>query len=712
MLYDTLTCNGVEKSFNGWNFSARLKGRKRQSARSTFECTIPGASIATEATTPTFPFEAPIVVRINRASADGTPNSFSGGTVKFQGKRVGQPLRASARGVGVTYQFADAFYDLENTHYQQNFQGANGVNYVAAETVLNTSTAVGAGQIFISVGDQLQAILQWLLDQYAAQGMAAPYQYRGRLLNNGAIDLNGNAGVFNFGLDPAPTISPAFYGITYPSYITKPLMCADALKKMLELSPRANLWFDHTTLPPTGHVSLPADMPPVTLPLFDGVSHKDVSLQRRDDLLVRAVNILYRITSSINGQQVLNYFQDKWGPNGSNNAADPQTGLRVVAELIDLSGGSLTTTYAHLTVAPVLALAASGGTSQALKRGWWQNKVGGEVAALEDSRVRFQDKNFAQTTIPDAVIYDTGVLINDAAGRAPGSLNYQPTNPTLSAAQLIAAGFCDRNGSLVLNRIVSGTHHAWMVRADGQPVVFKKVKLMARMTYAEYDVISPAANPDTDHATGRRKSARASVEHHVNFEITNGTTGQYQALESFTAGETALIGAGGIAQYLFNHLNTLQYDGDAVHVAASFADKAAANYIDLGNTLNLANGAPEWAAMNAQVQEIEEDYFTHETTVQIGVAKHLNAGQLSSILNMWRNRRPWYNPLVRSNNAAGGSGGLVDMPLASGGANSVKGLEVESLLQLLNYTTDGDPTTPVLSGVKLDATALTANRAL
>ncbi len=133
------------------------------------------------------------------------------------------------------------------------------------------------------------------------------------------------------------------------------------------------------------------------------------------------------------------------------------------------------------------------------------------------------------------------------------------------------------------------------------PVVSKKVKLVTRMQYAEFDQVG---NSDTDIAM-----QRDAAEHHVNIEITNGPSAVYSTITSLTPGESYIVGAGGIAQYLFNHLNTLQYDGDAVHVAAEFADAGAANYVDLGCVLNLSNGAPEWAGMNAQIQSIEENYL-------------------------------------------------------------------------------------------------------
>lgn len=680
MTYDTLEYNGTEKTLTDWGFSAEsVRSLRRCQSADTFTATIINAMIADECTSPTFPFEAQIICRTNRV---GSPGSFSGGLIKFQGKRVDQPLRAASHGQGVTYKFRGPWYDLENTHLQQTFKGAS-TTYLLAETVLNTSTAVTSGQVLISVGDQLQATLQWLLDQYAAQGMAAPFQYKGRTLNAGAIDLNSTSGVYNYALDAATTISAALFTLFLPTYITKPLMCSDVIQKCLEMSPRASVWFDYTTTPPTFHCTLPANKVAKTLPLFDAATHKSLTIQRRDDLRVRAVNILYRITSTVDGAQVVDYAPDKWGAHGSNNALDPSTGLRVVNELIDLQGGAITTAKGHLDVEPVVINSGTGGTTQAFKRAWWSLKRGGEMAKLEDSRVRFQDKAGAATTIPDATI------VNSATGAV------------LSNADLIAAGFKSFAGALVLNRLVRGTHHSWMKRTDGQAVVSMKVKLVAKMTYATYDVTSVAGTPDTD-TTGVRHTMHNSEEHHANIEITNGVTGDYSTTASVTGGEAYIIGAGGIAQYLYNHLNSYQYDGDAVHVGASFADVSASNYVDLGNMLNLSGGVVEWLTMNAQIQSIEEDWFKKTVNVQIGVANHLNAGQLSSLLNAWRFRRPWFNPALRSDNAAGGTGGLVDLPVTAGSANSLDGVVNNGQQANVDYSTAPVGSTPGVISGKID----------
>ena len=276
MTFDTLEYNGIERSFANWGFERHSVQCARHNLREDiFRATVAGATVSDDAI---FPFEAQVIIRTGRASDTGEDNSFSGGITKFSGKRVGMEAAANGRGQGVTYEFLGPWYDLANTHYLQTFQGAAVLPYAPGEVVLNTSTANASHTLcFISIGDQLQAILQWLLDQYAAQGMAAPFQYVGRDLNAGAIDLSatgtaalgvntdkaGNA--YDFHVNDAPTIDAALFAQFLPSYIAKPMMCSQALQKMLELSPRTNICFDYSTTPPTVYVRSVDNFSPVSL---------------------------------------------------------------------------------------------------------------------------------------------------------------------------------------------------------------------------------------------------------------------------------------------------------------------------------------------------------------------------------------------------------------------------------------------------------------
>jgi hypothetical protein len=284
IVYDTLELDGNEQSFAGWLMTFDTTDELGNQKADVFTATILGADLATETDSPTFPFEAPIIVRTNRASSSGDANSFTGGTITFSGKRVGNPARATGNYEGVTYKFLGPWYDLSNTHFQQEFFGesSDGDNtvFLLPELVMNTSTAVTAGQILISVGDQIQAILQWLLDQYTAQGMALPFQYVGRALNAGAIDLNSTDGTYNFAVtEDTTTIEFNLFALFLPSYIAKPMMCADAIQKSLEFSPRITCSFDYSTSPPTFHAALVDNMVPASLALFDGVSNSSVNIR-------------------------------------------------------------------------------------------------------------------------------------------------------------------------------------------------------------------------------------------------------------------------------------------------------------------------------------------------------------------------------------------------------------------------------------------------
>ena len=702
MTFDTLEYNSVERSFAHWGFERHSVQCARHNLRDDFfRATIAGAAISDD---PVFPFEAPVIVRTGRVSASGDDNSFSGGVTKFAGKRIGMEATASGRAQGVTYEFLGPWYDLANTHYLQTFQGAAVLPYAPGEVVLNTSTANSSHALsFISIGDQLQAILQWLLDQYAAQGMAAPFQYVGRDLNAGAIDLSvaGTAAVgvntdkagqaYDFHVNAASTIDAALFAQFLPSYIAKPMMCSQALQKMLELSPRTNFCFDYSTTPPTAFIRSVDNFAPVSLALFNGVDHKSLNLKRRDDLVARAVVVTYRITNTVNGRQVVDYAIDKWGAHGANSASDPSAGLRVLSETIDLQGYNVTTTTAQMDCEP---LACSGGTN-ATKRAWWASRRGGEQAKFSDSRLRFQDNAFAETTIPNATLTYATTAGADADG-----------NPRVAGAALSAADL-----ALFTHRIVRGTHHSWMT-TGGAPVRSLKVRVSVKTEHAFYDVVATgdtsgqlpvnesAANTATN---GNRQGKVNTDETHCEIELTNAANGldgspfTATTVASSTPGELYLSGAGGIAQYLFNALLPFQYDGEYAKVETDFA-----NNVGLMNAINFTGGRGEWAAMNAQPQSILEDYGTRETFVQIGVADHLSAGQLSSLLNMWAFRRPWYNPAVRADNAAG-NGGEVAMPQTAGGANATAGLANHSEFVTTDYATPGDPTSAVNGQIKTTA---------
>jgi len=720
---DTLTCNGIEKSFKAWGLSlSRTKCVKQSGGADTFTVTIPNRSIAAEVDNPTFPFESKIIVRTNR-NAD-----FTGGTIKFVGYCVSAPAQAVGAHQSVTYEFKGPWYHLENCDYMQSYLGDNDIFYFLPETIFNTSTAGTIGWAQISVGDQIQDVLQWLLKQYSQQAMDAPFQYKGRALNNagapsfttGNIDLSQNATIgapggdfgfngkkYNYLLAAAGlSIDRTLFSLFLPTFIEKPMKCSRAISKCLELSPRINIWFDYSTTDdsgaplPTIRFDLIDTAPPVSLPVFTGnvpagPSHKELNITPWQQLAPRAVIIKYRITNTTNGQKTTDYKVDKWSASGSNvnldgtgnNALDPNCGLRVVNEIIDLEGFNQTSLEGHLDVEPVLA----GGANQEIRRDWWASKRGGEVSELEDTRIRFQDPIGA--VLPDYTEIPDPVITNATTGEV------------MSNATLIAAGLCDRNGNLVLNRLVRGTYHAWMNRRDGQAVVTMKVKISAKMSYSQYDCVSASTNVDPTYIADIDQAGNLlhffnAVDHSVNIEVTNaspddGVSGfaSFFTNASSQVGEGYIVGPGGIAQYLYQHLQAPQYSGEDVMVGAEFA-----NTVTLGNALNLTGGAAQWTNMNAQIQQLTEDWGAKEITIRIGPSKNLSAGQLSQLFNMWRYRRPWYNPDLRTDNAAAGTD-EVDMAKSHGDANTTTGVSDSGQQAHTLYETSPDGSTPgVIAG--------------
>jgi hypothetical protein len=217
------------------------------------------------------------------------------------------------------------------------------------------------------------------------------------------------------------------------------------------------------------------------------------------------------------------------------------------------------------------------------------------------------------------------------------------------------------------------------------------------MVYAEYDATSTAGTPDTDQ-TGNAIGKANTHDHHVDMVVTNGLTQAYTTIASTTPGEAYIIGAGGIAEYLYDHLNDLQYEGEHAKVEVAFGTG-----VTLRNAINFSGGATAWETMNAQPQSIRRHYGKKTTEVQIGVAKHLNSGQLSALLNMWRFRRTWYNPLLRTQNTV--QSGNVDQAIDTGNANTPDGLQNKVAAVLYDYSALPSGSTPGVANSKVSQSA-------
>ncbi|RLC02943.1 MAG: hypothetical protein DRI57_29615, partial [Deltaproteobacteria bacterium] len=119
----------------------------------------------------------------------------------------------------------------------------------------------------------------------------------------------------------------------------------------------------------------------------------------------------------------------------------------------------------------------------------------------------------------------------------------------------------------------------------------------------------------------------------ANITATKAVTGidnkrRYSKLESGDGGE---IKPAGLATKLYASWSQLQYQGsltkEEIEVSGS---------IYPGNRLNITNGRPEWATMNALIQTVTESADDGITAIQFGPADHISPDDLASLLGRCR----------------------------------------------------------------------------
>jgi hypothetical protein len=175
----------------------------------------------------------------------------------------------------------------------------------------------------------------------------------------------------------------------------------------------------------------------------------------------------------------------------------------------------------------------------------------------------------------------------------------------------------DGNTVTLPRYVVAGAIATWM-DVDAVPVTVS--------VEVSYTVKAQLGSTETTIFKTRRQTLKARVL------ATDATTGTYRQTTVLDAGEDPGEFAG-LAQTIYNDLNTLSWDG-----GFSLVGEEVPTEFNLGNTVNLTGGAPAWASMNALIQAITDDGATATTSVELGVNTHLSAGQLVDLLRINRTR--------------------------------------------------------------------------
>ena len=308
MTFWTLEYNGGEKSFQSWGFTDPHM-RPRKLAATTFTVRIPGATNLVA--DPPVPHMGQVIIRRKRASADGGA-TFSGGEIVFQGRQI-TDKRMATRSPADVLTFADAWWDLENLTFQQQWTGWDGT--IDPETGVMTGVATATPYCQTN-----------LFQQYGT----------GYLITNGAQVAEIIAWAASCGVNiQAGTIDLAWYIQPYP---VSALSCASAIQVCLKPSPGACCYIDMSTTPPTLHCRDRYYHTALSLPYASG-SHRSSELIPRYDMQVPQVCIQYQqsVLVTIGGQSSsgVMFYTDAW-PLDSTLPAGVRGGKQVGAMVVPI----------------------------------------------------------------------------------------------------------------------------------------------------------------------------------------------------------------------------------------------------------------------------------------------------------------------------------------------------------------------------------------
>lgn len=259
-------------------------------------------------------------------------------SVWFTGWVTSLPRYASGSEESVSLKLSGPWYWLEQMIFENGWLSTqNGAKPLIVGYTSHLLLNLGAGGL-ITTGQQIRAVLQYVLDMFTADAQAAPF----------AIG----------------DITPAIYA---PIDEVRDLSCADVIRKQLRWHPDAVCWFDSSTTPPTFHCKSRTELVGVDLPLPTSKDSGRVSrwsLVPRFDLLRRSVAIRYEKKSTIDGQDILQIINDVY-PVGK-TGREPRSATATV----DLQGIKASNVRASLTVEAVPAdLKAQASLA------WWKSRI-------------------------------------------------------------------------------------------------------------------------------------------------------------------------------------------------------------------------------------------------------------------------------------------------------------------------------------------------
>lgn len=422
---------------------------------------------------------------------------------------------------------------------------------------------------------------------------------------------------------------PIFDGVMAPTRDGSDMSCAEVVKAMIRWTPDISAWFDYSTTPPVLHMARRAHLTPISLPLAGAISDT-LQIKRRDDLQAPCVALKYEQTSSDNDGSWATTLVDKYPPDGNEQA------VNALVQTMGLSGSR--TTYQRQPV--VTKAIPDEQTDPTNIIDWVRRKEGWLAKLLRADQLELVAGSYYRA-IPDGQVYLDGITKIETAG-----------NSALSPAD-------------IPHELISGSITDWMQEAYpnlraarvtvGALLSFKGAASdvdALELSAAQKKLIKNAFNLGADASD----PGYNAMWRYYEVTATNASSMVYQIIAEAEAGEAVPTG---LAEQLWVALNTLHWEGsfkltgDEVSTAPSLA-----NFVNLTGSANA-----DWAAMNAQVQEISWQAASGETAIKFGPPEHLSPQDMLEFLRGLRTMRPTFAaPSARTtgeasaNATAGGAG--------------------------------------------------------
>jgi hypothetical protein len=708
MTFTTLTYAGTEKTLADWNISAAQRQVSNQAGDNmAFDMMLPA-----DATDP-FPYGTQITIQIGRSggASAASPNptlpptgitSFAGGQIWFIGYRVDTFRTGSPALEKLAYKFAGPWeFFFERLVFQKLWWTWNGTENVAdwrSQVVLGQSVNALIGPAdtipgtdatnLMSIAQQIKEIAAYVIAETTAAYGVSQLQF-----DPLTADIDGT----NYDLLVSPSahcLIPDFIAgfaaseqtsasanlktvLRAPLDSVNDITCAEAMRKMLRWIGAVGspvVWFDYTQTPPMLNVSTRDQLPSINLPISGGASAcESLKIKRRDDLIPAAIALKFRITTSNNGQSVVQVIND---------IATTISGTQI--EGLGLTG--ILQTPANFIAQNSTYIA--GATQTAMQ-------AGSRTFAAQTTTIDMEGAQSLSATI-GSVSVDVGNPASDSAAltfwttlfpELAGVTNLALYDPTGAPATVVD----DTNTAVDLSaynyRLTKGQIAPWMTAAGGSAALAKKCTIKAKFSYTQ------------NSSDGSNSVPNSTVNYHektATITLTNLASGSYGITSS---GEVVPYG---LAGYIYNIEQIPQYEGIFTIQQTEITDQCP-----MGNNLNLTGGLAEWQTMNACVQSVSYDCLNARTTLAFGPAGHLGARDFVERLRVNRGPR-WYYEIggnIQNSSTAGTQLGNFTPDQGPSPNNAVPSVHTLPS-DLADWLTNNSSYTEGAPGVTHDATGL------